>query len=109
MQRRRGRVMVTAAGAAVVAAGLLTTASCTRVECVEFASSSSGDGSGGQPTPLEAAESYATQADTGSFPDAGWREDGRDETGVIFRSGDAMLRAVQGGDGTWTVDYGTSC
>jgi hypothetical protein len=58
---------------------------------------------------VAAAEWFAANGGTGGIPSSGWSPDGEDETGVLVRSGDAVLHVVQGPDATWQVDSGQVC
>lgn len=65
---------------------------------------------GGQPTPLAAVQWFQRNGNVGvDLPSSGWREDGRDATGVLARSGRAVLHVLRGPDGTWRVDSGRAC
>jgi hypothetical protein len=76
--------------------------------CAGFSLSLAAD-YGGQPSAMEAAESF-THTDEGTgFPESGWHETGHDDAGVTLSSGTATLHAVQGPDGTWFVDSGHQC
>ncbi len=90
----------------VIAAALPATASCSRV-CHGFAASLASD-RGGQATPVAAAEWAGAHGDYG-IPRSGWHQDGKDDGGVILRSGNWTVHAGQGPDGTWQVASGTTC
>ena len=95
-------------GVIVAAATMLATPSCSIFGCQGFALSLASD-TGGQPTPVAAADWFADHGGVGGVPGSGWHEDGRDDAGVTLRSGGATLHAVQGPDGTWQIDSGTTC
>ena len=98
----------TGGGTVVTAATALLTTSCGGEECSAFAASPAADG-GGAASPVEAAELFARQDDTG-WPDDGWQEEGRDPTaGAVVRSGSRTLHALPVSDGTWVVDSGRTC
>lgn len=114
-------------GAAVAIAAVLFTAACaspaqphtttrsallstsaTPGVCTGFALSLAAD-HGGQPSATGAAESF-THTDEGTgFPESGWHETARDDSGVTLSSGAATLHAVQVADGSWFVDSGHQC
>lgn len=65
---------------------------------------------GGQPTPLAAVQWFQRNGNVVvDLPSSGWREERRDATGVVVRSGRATLHVLKGPDGTWRVDSGRSC
>jgi hypothetical protein len=94
--------------AGLLVAAALMTGSCDAAGCSGFALSLTSD-SGGQPSPVAAAEWFAENGGVGGVPSSGWREDSSDDTGVVVRSGDATVHVIQGPDGTWQVDSGQSC
>jgi hypothetical protein len=94
---------------AVVTAALVSAAGCASGNCPGFAMSLAFD-HGGQPTPVAAAEWFAAhRSEVATVPRTGWQEDSRDDSGVVLRSGDATLHAIQGTDKTWQVDSGRQC
>jgi hypothetical protein len=122
--------MVRLAGWVVITAALLVTASCGTATqeyaaggpadprttaapvqegatCQGFSLSLASD-RGGHPSPVAAAE-WFVRGDAGEVPRSGWQEDGHDGSGVILRSGNVTLHAVQGPDTTWQVDSGRRC
>jgi len=64
---------------------------------------------GGQSSPLAAAEWFPDHGGIEGVPQSGWHEEARTETGVSVRSGESTLHVIQGSDGTWQVDGGSSC
>ena len=65
---------------------------------------------GGQPTPLAAAVTFrAHDPAAQGYPGTGWHETTRDGGSATLRSGSATLHTVQGSDGTWQVDSGSTC
>ncbi len=95
-------------GGAVVTVALLSAAACASASCRGFALSQAD--SGGQPTPVAAAEWFAAHNKSiATVPQSGWQESSRDDNGVVLRSGGATLHAFQGSDQTWLVDSGQSC
>jgi hypothetical protein len=124
--------MARLAWAVLVTAALLATASCgtaaqagpptgtptvsstsasvtpSHATCTGFSLSLVSD-RGGQSSPVAAAGWFAGHGGVAGVPDSGWHTDGQDESGILVRSGDLALHVVQGPDGTWQVDSGTSC
>jgi len=107
----------TSCGTAVLArpAAVMTTVSSTPVRATQARSSCEGfslslaSDRGGPASPVAAAEWFAAHGRVGGLPPSGWREDGRDETGSLVRSGDVTLHVSRGPDGTWQVVSGSSC
>ncbi len=64
---------------------------------------------GGQPTPVAAARWLARHGDVPGIPRRGWRLTGESRSGATVASHRTVLHAVQGSDGTWQVDSGTTC
>jgi hypothetical protein len=96
-------------GVAVVVTAVLSAAGCGSGSCSGFAMSLAFD-HGGQPTPVAAAEWFAAHSgDVATVPRTGWHEDSHDDSGVVVRSGNATVHAIQGTDTTWQVDSGKSC
>lgn len=63
----------------------------------------------GLPTAAAAVEDFVGPQGLDGLPPTGWHGDGRDQNGVIFRSGRAMVHVIQGSDGTWQVEEGRTC
>jgi hypothetical protein len=91
----------------VVVAALSATTSCGE-ECSGVAIDHASD-TVGFPTARTAVDDFAGHQGLFGLPRSGWRRDGSDQSGVVFRSGDALLHVVQGSDGTWQVGDGRSC
>jgi 2-keto-4-pentenoate hydratase len=100
----------------VVTAALLVTASCGTVR-QEYAAGRPADPRTTAAPVQEGATcqgfSLSLASDHGGLPSpvaaAEWFADGHDGSGVILRSGNVTLHAVQGPDTTWQVDSGRRC
>lgn len=66
-------------------------------------------GTGGQPTPVRAAEWFAHHGGVQGIPDAGWHEVSRGNGGAVVASGAVRLHVIQGADREWQVDSGERC
>ena len=64
---------------------------------------------GGQPTPAAAVRWFARHGGVGGVPRGGWRLTGQNASGATLASGQSVLHAIHGSDGTWQVDSGTTC
>ncbi|MGA8015156.1 MAG: hypothetical protein WCB85_04480 [Candidatus Dormiibacterota bacterium] len=63
---------------------------------------------GGQASPLAAAQWFAVHGGVWSnVPRTGWRVVGHDSQGTVVQSGSMKLRVFQGSDGTWFVVSGS--
>lgn len=100
-------VAALAAGLATAACGILPGAQgCGQPS--GFALSLASD-TGGQPSPVAAANWFATHGGVGPLPRHGWHVVRRDAEGVRLRAGSSTVHVMQGRDGTWQVDSGTRC
>lgn len=64
---------------------------------------------GGELTPVAAAMWFAAHGGIPSVPQQGWQVVDRNRHGATLRAGVNQLHAVQGSDGTWQVNSGTTC
>jgi len=100
-----------AGGEPVPAAGAPSQASTTTSTCGSgsgFAVSLVSD-RGGQPTPVRAAQWFATHGGVPGIPADGWRETSRSDGNALVASGSVRLHVIQGTDRTWQVDSGERC
>jgi hypothetical protein len=64
---------------------------------------------GGLPTPVRAAQWFASHGGVPGIPAGGWREISRDDGNALVASGSVRLHVIQGPDRTWQVDSGERC
>jgi hypothetical protein len=64
---------------------------------------------GGQANPVAAATRLAKDGHIPAIPPSGWRLTDKNQDGATVASGQTVLHAIQGSDGTWQVDSGYSC
>jgi hypothetical protein len=89
-----------------LAALLLGTAACA--PCGQGFALSLANGSGGETSPITAAEWFAVHGGVWSdVPTAGWHVVGSPGPTTDVRSGSMTLQVLQGPDGTWQVESGS--
>ena len=64
---------------------------------------------GGQPSPVKAAEWFATHGGVANIPASQWSKASEDSQGATFFSGKTVLHVMRGTDGMWLVDSGRHC
>jgi hypothetical protein len=64
---------------------------------------------GGEPTPLAAARWFARHGGVAHVPASGWQLAREDGGAATVRSGLVTLHVIEGPDGTWQVDGGSTC
>lgn len=63
----------------------------------------------GEPTPVEAAQTFVRTGAVWTSPQDGWRVVSEDDTGAKLVSGVSSLHVVRLKDATWAVDQGNRC
>jgi hypothetical protein len=88
---------------------LLATAACTPCSQSRGFSLSLANGSGGESSPITAAEWFAVHGGVWSdIPTTGWHVIGDPGPATDVRSGSMTLQVLQGSDGTWQVVSGSA-
>ncbi len=64
---------------------------------------------GGEPTPVEAAQTFIRTGGIWSSPQNGWRVTSEDQSGATLVAPASSLHAVRLADATWAVDSGSRC
>lgn len=64
---------------------------------------------GGEPTPVEAAQTFIRTGGIWSSPQNGWRVTSEDQSGATLVAQASSLHAIRLADATWAVDSGSRC
>jgi len=64
---------------------------------------------GGEPTPVEAAQTFIRTGGIWSSPQNGWRVTSADQGGATLVAQASSLHAIRLADATWAVDSGSRC
>lgn len=97
------------AGPAVVPANARDTLTTAPLRCVTTFVVHDASTQPGEPIPLAAARWFTASGTVADLPKTAWLVSGSAEGRVILRSGDVVLHAFTGRDGTWRVGSGQRC